>query len=282
MRFSLRVFCVASLSLYLFMLGCTEWGSRLSIANASGELQDSQKFTLNNLKDEPVNLDALLKQNKAVLINFWATWCPPCREEIPGLIDLQKKFKDRSFTVLGVDTGESKAKVSSFVEKIGINYPVVLDSDMAVTERYSVHGIPTSFLVASEGKILGEYHAYSRQLEADVEKALEEGGIRKTFKADAERAVDYTGGNSSDPFFYEETEKNSDRIENSGAQGPMVLQGIVWDVQSPKAIVSGKVVAVGSKIGDTEVIEINRTGVRMRTSGREFTLKMGSNSKGAE
>jgi peroxiredoxin len=172
MRSSFRFFSIVSLSLFLFVLGCMGPDSRQSNANASGELQDLQKFTLNNLKNESVSLDGLLKQNKAVLINFWATWCPPCREEIPGLIKLQEKFKNRSFTILGVDVGESKSKVSSFAEKIGINYPVVLDSGMAVAERYSVVGIPTSFLVSSKGKILGEYHAYTPKLEADVEKAL--------------------------------------------------------------------------------------------------------------
>ena len=95
-------------------------------------------------------------------------------------------------------------------------------------------------------------------------------------------AVDYTGSDFNDPFFYEETEKNSDRIEAGGSEGPMVLEGVVWDVESPKAIVSGKVVTVGSKIAGAEVIGIDKTGVRMRTSGREFTLKMGSNSRGAE
>ena len=160
------------LSLFLFTLGCMGPDSRQVNANASGELKNSQKFTLNNLKGEPVNLEALLKQNKAVLINFWATWCPPCREEIPGLIDLQEKFRNKSFTILGVDAGESQTKVSGFAEKMGINYPVVLDSDMAVAKHYSIYGIPTSLLVSSDGKILGEYHTYSRELEADVEKAL--------------------------------------------------------------------------------------------------------------
>ena len=173
MRSSFRIFSIGFLSLFLLVLGCMGPDSRQSRANASGESQVLQKFTLNNLKDEPVSLDMLLKKNRAVLINFWATWCPPCREEIPGLITLQEKFKDKSFTVLGVDVGESKTKVSNFAEKIGINYPVVLDPDMSVTERYSVVGIPTSFLVSSTGKILGEYHAYTPDLETDVEKALE-------------------------------------------------------------------------------------------------------------
>ena len=173
MRFSFRIFSVASLSVFLFALGCTGPDFQHVSENVSGELQDSQKFTLNNLTNEPVSLATLLKQNKAVLINFWATWCPPCREEIPGLINLQKKFKDKSFTILGVDAGESQTKVLNFAERMGINYPVVLDFDMAVTERYKVYGIPTSILVSSEGKILGEYHSYSPKLEADVETALQ-------------------------------------------------------------------------------------------------------------
>ena len=173
MRFSFRVFLSLFISLFLFAAGCTGSASHEPKANTSSrELQAAHKFILNDLNGQPVNLDTVLKQNKAVLINFWATWCPPCREEIPGLIDLQKKYKNQSFTVLGVDAGESKLKVSSFAGKIGINYPVVLDTDMAVTERYSVYGIPTSFLVFSDGRILGEYHAYSPKLVADVEKAL--------------------------------------------------------------------------------------------------------------
>ncbi len=166
--FSMFIFCV-----FLFVLGCMGPDSRHTVANASGELSESQKFTLNGLKNESISLDAVLKQNKAVLVNFWATWCPPCREEIPGLIDLQKNFGGKSFTVLGVDVGESQTKVLNFATKIGINYPVALDSDMTVAEHYSVVGIPTSLLISSDGKILGEYHAYTPKLKADVEKALE-------------------------------------------------------------------------------------------------------------
>ena len=141
-------------------------------ADASGELGPQQKFVLKDLNDNAVGLETVLKQNKAVLLNFWATWCPPCREEIPGLIKLQEKFKDRSFTILGVDVGESKKKVSVFAEKVGINYPVLLDSNMAVAEKFKVFGIPTSYLVASDGRFLGEYHSYSSELVEDVEKAL--------------------------------------------------------------------------------------------------------------
>ena len=172
MKFVWRPLSIFSMSLVLFVLGCTGPGSQHMNADALEKLEPQQKFILKDLNDNAVSLETVLKQNKAVLVNFWATWCPPCREEIPGLIRLQEKFKGRSFTILGVDAGESQKKVSSFAEKAGINYPVLLDSNMAVTEKFKVFGIPTSYLVASDGRFLGEYHSYSSELVEDVEKAL--------------------------------------------------------------------------------------------------------------
>ena len=173
MKFAWRSAYILSLSIFLFMLGCMGPDSRRVQAEASGDLRESQKFVLSDLQGSPLNLSDLLKQKKAVLINFFATWCPPCREEIPDLIQLQEKLKDRSFTILGVDVGESKNKVESFAKKMGINYPIALDIDMKVSEEYSIVGIPTTFLVSSDGKVLGKYHAFTPELVSDIEKALQ-------------------------------------------------------------------------------------------------------------
>ncbi len=172
MKFSRRLISAFILSLFFFTAGCMGPSSGDSSAQ-DGHLSDRQLFTLKNLDGEYVSLEALLKRNKAVLLNFWATWCPPCREEIPDLIKLQETYQDRSFTILGVDVGESAAKVSSFVKKIGINYPVVLDSDNRVAEIYRVVGIPTSLLIDSDGKTLGVYHGFTGPLVEDVKKAVE-------------------------------------------------------------------------------------------------------------
>lgn len=159
------------LGLFLFVFGCV--GSKQRDLNAaSGTLEGSQFFTLMNLEGTQTSLGAVIKENKVVLLNFFASWCPPCIEEIPDLIRLQDKYKDRSFTVLGVDVGESRRKVMNFVERMGINYPVVLDTDTEVARQYHVVGIPTSLLVSAEGKILGEYHAATPELFSDVENAL--------------------------------------------------------------------------------------------------------------
>lgn len=155
------------LGLSLLAFGCTAQAQR-----AQSQIGEMTDFTLKDITGKSVSLESVLKANKAVLVNFWATWCPPCREEIPGLIDLQAKYGNSGFTVLGIDIGESAGKVSNFMQKVGINYPVLLDADQSVAESYRVVGIPTSYLVSGDGKVLGEYHAYTPELVADVESAI--------------------------------------------------------------------------------------------------------------
>ncbi len=166
-----RAGLIAFLTVLLAVIGCAAPGDKGASSAQASEISRMEDFTLEDAQGQKVNLSALLKTHKAVLVNFWATWCPPCREEIPGLIELQKSKGGAAFTILGVDIGESPAKVSNFVQKIGINYPVALDRDQSVAEKYRVVGIPTSYLVSSDGNIIGEYHAYSQQLVEDVEKA---------------------------------------------------------------------------------------------------------------
>ena len=157
------------LTVSIFLFGSFA-GARAAQAGQIGDMSD---FTLKSSDGKDTQLSSLLKTHKAVLVNFWATWCPPCREEIPGLIDIQKKNGSDKFTVLGIDIGESAKKVSSFMQKNGMNYPVLLDQDQSVAESYHVVGIPTSYLVSSEGKVLGEYHGYTPELVSDVQKAIQ-------------------------------------------------------------------------------------------------------------
>ncbi len=148
-------------------------GCQSAASSASREsIGEHQRFALQDTEGKTVRLDDVLKSNKAVLLNFWATWCPPCREEIPGLIDLKKKYGSKGFEVVGVDVGESAVKAKKFAEKTGINYPIVLDEDTNLSQAYRVVGIPTSFLIASDGKILGVYHEYGEELVTAVEEAV--------------------------------------------------------------------------------------------------------------
>lgn len=170
--FNRHFFGMFAFFLVVLTAGCSNSGAAGGVGG--GPIADELRFTLSSPSGESVRLDDVLKNNKAVLVTFWATWCPPCREEIPDLIQLQERYGKDGFTVLGVDVGESAAKVSAFMGKTGINYPVVLDTQQTVAAKYRVVGIPTSLLMDSEGRIIGEYHSVSRGLEDAIKKAVSE------------------------------------------------------------------------------------------------------------
>ncbi len=110
-------------------------------------------FTLNNIKGEEVSLSDY--KGKVVIIDFWATWCPPCRKGIPDLISLQNEYKD-NVKVIGIslDRENTKAGVPDFVDKMGINYPVVYFNDKVINDFGGVSAIPTTFIVDQDGNIV--------------------------------------------------------------------------------------------------------------------------------
>ncbi len=153
------------------LAGCMRPGEAPS-GSVQGELKPSQRFTLPDTKGQAVSLDRTLAQHKSVLVNFWATWCSYCVEEMPDLIKLQDRVGKDGFTVLAVNVGETAEQASYFIRKQGLNFPVVLDTDSTVAQNYGLVGIPVSYLIDPGGKILGEYHGFTKRLVADVEKSL--------------------------------------------------------------------------------------------------------------
>jgi thiol-disulfide isomerase/thioredoxin len=112
-------------------------------------------LTLKDLDGKPLSLDSL--RGKVTIINFWATWCPPCRVEIPGLIELQKKYAGQLQIVgLSVDD-ETPANIKKFVQVMGINYPVAL-APPDVSELYGgIPALPTSFLLDTQGRVVQKH-----------------------------------------------------------------------------------------------------------------------------
>ncbi len=110
-------------------------------------------FTLTDSQGKNWNLRGL--KGKVVLVNFWATWCPPCRKEMPDLEALYQKYKDQGFVVLSISDEES-AKVSPFIAERKISYPVLLDPGRKVAEAFIVEGIPKSFVYDREGKLVAQ------------------------------------------------------------------------------------------------------------------------------
>ncbi len=108
-------------------------------------------FTLETLGGETVSLADL--RGQVVLINFWATWCPPCRAEMPAIQQVYETYRDQGFTVLAVDVQEGKAQVANFAEERGLSFPILMDLDGAVSARYQVKAMPSTFFVDRSGVI---------------------------------------------------------------------------------------------------------------------------------
>jgi Peroxiredoxin len=121
------------------------------------EADDSKRqtadFTLTDLRGKTWHLREM--KGKVVLVNFWATWCPPCRKEMPDLDALYQKFKDQDFVVLSI-SDEEAAKVSPFIAERKISYPVLLDPGRKVNEAFVVEGIPKSFVYDRDGKLVAQ------------------------------------------------------------------------------------------------------------------------------
>lgn len=114
--------------------------------------QVAPNFSLMNTDDKKVTLTDL--KGKVVLMNFWGTWCDPCREEMPRIQQIYENYKDKGFVVVGVNIGESKVTAKGFADRLGLTFPIVLDHDRSVTlDQYKIGPIPTSFFIDKQGVI---------------------------------------------------------------------------------------------------------------------------------
>jgi thiol-disulfide isomerase/thioredoxin len=94
-------------------------------------------------------------EGKILLFNQWATWCPPCKQEMPSIQRLSDKMKGKAFMVIGVSVGENKQTVADFLKQNKYTFPIFLDPTNKATEEYSTGSIPTTYLIGKKGKILG-------------------------------------------------------------------------------------------------------------------------------
>jgi peroxiredoxin len=135
--------------------------------------QAAPALTFKDLAGNEVSLAAL--KGKVVVVDFWATWCPPCRVEIPGYIEMQKKYGQDGLVIVGVSLDQKGPKhVQKFVEANAMNYTVVMGDNAAVDAFGGFQAIPTTFLIGRDGRIVHEKTGamHSDAYEAIVKKAL--------------------------------------------------------------------------------------------------------------
>jgi len=130
-------------------------------------------FSLLTLDGKKVKLSDY--RGKAVLLNFWATWCPPCKVEMPWFVDLQKQYGNDGLVVLGVAMDDSEpGTIAKFASEMGVNYPVLLGTDKVSDDYGDVQYLPTTFFIGRNGAIVDKLTGLldRSDIENDVKKSL--------------------------------------------------------------------------------------------------------------
>jgi peroxiredoxin len=136
----------------LFAILLLSWGFFTGMGSKPPQVGGpAPPFTLNNVEGRPVSLADY--KGKVVLLNFWATWCEPCKKEMPEIQAAYEQYKDRGFVVLGINFGENPDPAASFVHHGRLTFPVLLDRKIKVAEQYGVINLPVTFFVDPEGVI---------------------------------------------------------------------------------------------------------------------------------
>lgn len=134
-------------------------------------------LTLPSLNGNAVALDGF--RDQVVLVNFWATWCGPCREELPALESLRQRYKDQGFEVVGVNVDSVSANAAAFVDRFKLSYTVVLDPEFAAARQFGADAMPISYLIGRDGRVARVFTGFSKKklplMEAAVAEVVAEG-----------------------------------------------------------------------------------------------------------
>jgi peroxiredoxin len=147
----------AKLALIAALLAC------LGLAGNASAARDmvgtpAPDFTLGSL--EGPNLRLSEYQGRVVMINFWATWCGPCRQEMPALQDIYQRYEPAGFTLLGVNVDAEPDDARRMAEQLGVSFPLLLDASKEVSKLYDIRAMPVTVLVDRDGRVRYVHHGY--------------------------------------------------------------------------------------------------------------------------
>jgi peroxiredoxin len=120
------------------------------------------------------NLRLKEQRGRVVMVNFWATWCAPCQQEIPHLNRLYQKYRSSGFVLLGVNVDDDSSKAADVATKLGITFPVLLDADKSVSKLYDLSTMPSTVLIDRDGKVRYVHRGYLAGYEDAYEKQIRE------------------------------------------------------------------------------------------------------------
>ena len=141
-----------------------------SAARALDEGDAAPAFSTNTLDGQPIGLAGL--RGKVVLIDFWASWCAPCKEEMPVLEKLWRKYRDQGLVVVGVSVDNELPNAKTFIGQVKVTFPIVHDAKHTIADRYAPPRMPTSLIVDKTGKIRFVHGGFRKQDAAKLEHEI--------------------------------------------------------------------------------------------------------------
>lgn len=155
-----------SLMKYLLLL-------TLFLGGFESEINEVPNFRLKNLENRTVSYNQI-KGKKLTVIDFWATWCKPCVKSIPEFVKMDEEFEDSDVQFIGIsiDGPRNKAKVKPFIRSLGVEYPVLRDSDSSVMARLRVTAVPTLLIVNADNEILYFHEGYKSGEEVKIKNKI--------------------------------------------------------------------------------------------------------------
>lgn len=133
--------------------------SALSVAETP-TLQPATAFKLTDYRGQLVYLD------------FWASWCPPCRTSIPWLNRMQAKYRDQGLVVIGINNDDDADELHNFLQQVPVHFKLVADPQRVLAKRYRTTGLPYSLLIAPDGRILGTHHGFAEAQQPQLENVI--------------------------------------------------------------------------------------------------------------
>ncbi len=159
---------VIARGLVAFVIASASGAANAAAAPAS----DAPDFTLSSLNGPNLRLQE--QRGRVVMINFWATWCGPCRVEMPHLAKLYDKYRSAGFTVLAVNIDEDPHKAANLAKQLGMKFPVLLDSEKKVSRLYDLSTMPSTILVDRDGRVRYVHRGYRDGYEETYDKQIRE------------------------------------------------------------------------------------------------------------
>lgn len=145
----------------------------LVATNAANQNGGAPNFTATTLTGDSVQLSDY--RGKVVMLNFWATWCPPCRAEMPSIQAAYNQYQDQGFTVLAINNAEPASQIQPFANTLALHFPIVLDTSARLQRIFGITGYPTSIFIGPEGNVYATHSGMltPEQLTAYVQTGLD-------------------------------------------------------------------------------------------------------------